>query len=139
MSPRDDRKGGKVNSSPTTPLDSPTTNRQTKMDNSNACIVLTTFPEQTLAIEFAQRLVEAKLAACVNVLPAMTSVYVWEGKAQTEPEYQLVIKTCRDRFGELERLVQENHPYDLPEIVAVPVVAGLSGYLDWITESTRHD
>lgn len=104
---------------------------------SDPIIVLTTFPDEASALQTAQHLVEAQLAACVNVLPPMTSVYTWNGEAQTDPEHLLLMKTRQACYASLEQAILEQHPYDLPEIVATPIVAGLAGYLDWIAETTR--
>ena len=103
---------------------------------SDKLIVLTTYPDQDSALKAAQRLVREKLAACVNILPAMTSVYMWEGKETSGTEHLLLIKTRQGRYAELERSIRESHPYELPEIVATPMTEGLAPYLNWIDENT---
>ena len=98
------------------------------------CIVLVTAPE-TDARNIARTLVGLDLAACVNIMPNLTSVYRWEGEVEEDTEQLLVIKTRRNVLEALKAAVLEAHPYELPEIIAVPVVDGLKGYLDWIDES----
>ena len=83
----------------------------------------------------AKRLVSSRLAACVNIVPGLTSVYEWQGAVESESELLLLAKTTEDRVPALEAAVREAHPYELPEIVCVPIVAGLSGYLEWIKSS----
>ena len=99
-------------------------------------IILTTWPDLAGAKALAEALVTQRLAACVNVLPEMTSVYAWQGKLEQGNEHQLIIKTRRRRHDEVAALIVERHPYELPEILCIPVVAGLPGYLDWIDEAT---
>jgi periplasmic divalent cation tolerance protein len=100
-------------------------------------IVLTTWPEQDAARQAATRWVELGLAACVNVLPAMTSIYPWKGKIESGTEHLLVIKTTRNVLPRLQSAIREHHPYELPEIIALPIVAGLPEYLRWIDSCTR--
>jgi periplasmic divalent cation tolerance protein len=102
----------------------------------NTLIVLTTFPDHDAALEVAGRLVREKLAACVNVLPRITSVYEWQGEAQIDNEHLMLAKTSISRFAELEAAIRDSHPYELPEIVGVPITQGLQGYLDWIELQT---
>lgn len=90
------------------------------------------------ATQIATALVEEQLAACVNILPGIESVYRWKGKVESAPEYLLMIKTRREMFGTLRERVCKMHHYELPEIIAVPIVAGLEPYLNWITESVTH-
>lgn len=82
-------------------------------------VVLTTTPGQSEGAELAEKLVESKLAACVQVVPQITSVYFWEGEIQKENEQLLLIKTTEERYLALEQFIKENHSYDVPEIVAV--------------------
>lgn len=102
----------------------------------DALIVFTTYPDHAAAVQAAERLVQRKLAACVNVLPKMTSVYEWKGEAKTGAEHLLLAKTSEARFAELEAAIVEMHPYELPEIIAAPITRGLKGYLDWINTQT---
>ena len=87
----------------------------------------------------ATALVEARLAACVQVVPGVRSTYRWEGKVESAEESRLDLKTTADRLPALILMIQQLHPYDLPEIVALPMIGGSEQYLDWIREQTRHD
>ena len=100
-------------------------------------IVLTTLGAETDAVAFARVLVDERLAACVNVLPAMTSVYRWKGAIEEDGEQQLVIKTSSDRVAALEARFHELHPYELPEFLVVAAIDGSAGYLEWLEESIR--
>ena len=102
----------------------------------DAVVVLVTAPTAELAAELARAVVEERLAACGNVLPGVRSIYRWEGKVQDEPEVLLVLKTRRDRFAALRDRILALHPYELPEVIALPVEAGSDAYLDWIARST---
>ena len=99
-------------------------------------LVLTTLPPDADAAAFARHLVGQRLAACVNLLPEMTSVYRWEGEVQEERERQVVIKTARPLVAALWEAVREAHPYDVPEFLVLPVVDGSDAYLRWIGDST---
>jgi periplasmic divalent cation tolerance protein len=99
-------------------------------------IALTTLPADFDAAEFGRHLVDERLAACVNVLPVMESVYRWEGKIEFEAERQVVIKTSRDRVADLWDRVRELHPYEVPEFVVILIVDGNEAYLRWIGDST---
>src|SRR6476660_4986140 len=101
----------------------------------DAIVVFITAPAREEAIRLADMLVGAHLAACVQLLPEMESVYRWEGKIERQPEILLLIKTTRARFDELEREVRALHSYDTPEIVALPIVAGSEPYLRWLREN----
>jgi periplasmic divalent cation tolerance protein len=100
-------------------------------------LVLTTVNAATDSRALASGLVEQRLAACVNILGEMDSVYRWEGKVQAERERQLLIKTTRERLPALEAKLHEIHPYDVPEFLVLPVVGGSDAYLDWLKASTR--
>ena len=102
-----------------------------------AVIVLTTLGAGTDAVAFARVLVDERLAACVNVLPAMTSVYRWKGAIEEDSERQLVIKTTSDRVAAVEARFHELHPYDVPEFIVLAVSEGSSAYLEWLGESVR--
>jgi periplasmic divalent cation tolerance protein len=95
-------------------------------------VVLTTVPDEQHAQRIAEALVESRLAACVTVLPKVRSVYRWQGAIERSDEIQLLIKTQLDRYGPLQSRIRELHPYDVPEILAVQVVAGLPDYVDWV-------
>jgi len=100
-----------------------------------ACIVLTTVGTEDEAEQLADALVEARLAACVQI-QRVRSVYVWQGETRREPEWLLMAKTRTGRFAELEAFIRERHSYEVPEIVQLPVTAGFADYLRWIGEST---
>jgi len=100
-------------------------------------LVMTTLPNDADVASFGRTLVKERLAACVNLLPPMVSVYRWEGQVEQETERQLIIKTTRDRTVALWDRVRELHPYEVPEFVVVPIVDGNDAYLRWIGESTR--
>jgi periplasmic divalent cation tolerance protein len=100
-------------------------------------IVLTTLPAGADAAGLAARLVEERLAACVNILPPMTSVYRWGEGIEKDTEHQVVIKTVRIHLAALQQRVRALHPYDVPEFVVLPIVGGSDAYLGWIGASTR--
>lgn len=100
-------------------------------------MVLCTCPDEAVAREIATALVEGRLAACVNVVPGLTSVYRWQGRVETDREALLVIKTTAAAFPALREAIRSRHPYELPEIVAVGIEDGLEEYLRWIDESVR--
>lgn len=97
-------------------------------------IVLCTCPGDEVAQQLAGALVEKGLAACVTIIPGIQSVYHWENRVQTDREWLLVIKAPARAYSELEAAIVALHPYELPEIIAVPIVAGLPAYLAWMNE-----
>jgi periplasmic divalent cation tolerance protein len=98
-----------------------------------------TFPNETVAAEIGEALVERRLVACVNVLPTATSIFWWEGAVTREREVIAVAKTTRDRLDAATAAAVAAHPYELPCIVAYPAVGGLAAYLGWVDEETRPD
>lgn len=104
---------------------------------SDCVIVLTTLPAEADAAAMAEALIEARLAACVNVLPVMESIYRWKGAIERDRERQMVIKTSRQQVDGLWQRLRDLHPYDVPEFVVLPIVDGSEPYLRWIGESTR--
>lgn len=100
-------------------------------------LVLTNLPDPDSARTLAAALIDGGHAACVNILAPATSVYRWEGAVQTDAETPMLIKTTRRAYAMLEQALRAGHPYELPEIVAVPVTAGLPAYLDWVRHETR--
>ncbi len=104
---------------------------------SSHLLVLTTFPDGDTARRVARGIVQARLAACVNILPAAQSVYMWQGKECMETEHVALIKTTASGYAALESYVQSHHPYELPELIATPIIMGLETYLDWITENVN--
>jgi len=97
-------------------------------------LVLTTISDRGEAEALASQIVDAKLAACVQILPPMTSIYVWEGKVQKEFEHLLLIKTLSARYDALEAFIKANHSYAVPEIVAIESVKVSKSYLNWLSE-----
>ena len=95
-------------------------------------VVLVTAPGLDVARDLARALVEAKLAACVNLVPGVRSVYRWEGEVHEDEEVLLVVKTRADRGAALANRIREIHPYDLPEVLELPAVGGSPAYLDWV-------
>lgn len=85
----------------------------------------------------ANMLLEAKLAACVNIIPECASLYRWKGKIETGKEFPVIIKTRTDLYQQVENAIKQVHPYELPEIIAVPIIKGLSEYIVWILEQTK--
>jgi periplasmic divalent cation tolerance protein len=104
--------------------------------NHEYVMVLTTLPADADGPAFARTLVDARLAACVNLLAPMDSIYRWDGDIEHEVERQVVIKTSRDRVAALWDRVRELHPYDVPEFLVLPIVDGNDAYLRWIADST---
>ena len=100
-------------------------------------MVLTTCPDEAVAARMARDLVESGLAACVSRIGPVHSTYRWQGALQDEPEVLLVIKTVSTRYSELEMRLKSLHPYDVPEIVALPVTAGSAEYLSWLQGAVR--
>lgn len=102
----------------------------------DAIAILCTAPDTESAERIADALVEERLAACVNLVPGLTSYFRWEGKVQREAEVLLIIKTRRERFDAVAARVKALHPYTVPELIAVAVDAGTSDYLAWLKENT---
>ena len=102
-------------------------------------LVMTTMPNVVDANVLAEQLVERQLAACVNLLPAVQSVYRWEGVLERANEVAMLIKTTTERYSELEEFIKAAHPYALPEIIAIPLVSGLPAYLEWIGAATQRN
>lgn len=98
-------------------------------------IVLCSCPDEQTASIIANRLVAEGCAACVNIVPGILSVYQWQGTIENDDELLLIIKSRQDCYPALETLIQELHPYELPEIIAVSIERGLNGYLEWIDKS----
>ena len=100
-------------------------------------VALTTLPAEGDVETLARQLVEDKLAACVNILPPMRSVYRWKGVVESADERQLVIKTTRACVPALESRLHALHPYDLPEFIVLPITQGSAPYLSWLSDATR--
>lgn len=109
------------------------------MTESEHRLVLCTCPDQDTALAIGGRLVEERLAACVSLVPGLTSIYRWQGAIQRDPEVLLLIKTTSVRFDVLSETLSRLHPYDVPEIIALPITAGSPDYLSWVTTCTQPD
>jgi len=104
---------------------------------SEALIVLTNCPNADIADRIARTLVESGLAACVNRLAPVDSIYRWQGAVERATETPLLVKTTRARYTEVEQAIRALHPYEVPEIIAVPVAAGFAPYLRWVADATE--
>jgi periplasmic divalent cation tolerance protein len=98
-------------------------------------LVLSTFPDAATARRIGRELVEQRCAACANILPQLESIYWWEKKIETAGETLVLFKTTAERYAALETTLRQLHPYEVPEIIAVPLNAGLPAYLSWVTEN----
>ncbi len=105
--------------------------------NEKILLVLTNLPDRDSARRMADALIENRAAACVNILAECSSVYRWQEKIETASETPLLIKKTRAAYPRLEATIRAHHPYELPEIIAVPVDAGFPGYLQWVVQETR--
>ncbi len=100
--------------------------------SSEVLVVLCTCPDEEKARQIGAALVERQVAACVNVIPGLRSIYRWQGEVHDEAEVLAVIKTTREAYPRLEQALLELHPYEVPEVLALPVAAGSAAYLDWL-------
>ena len=100
-------------------------------------VVLTNLPDRESALSLATDLLELRLAACVNVLQPCVSMYHWQGKIEMSDEVPVLIKAPVENYSAIEQAIQARHPYELPEIIALPVLAGQPGYLEWIATICR--
>ncbi|MFZ6760265.1 divalent-cation tolerance protein CutA [Undibacterium sp. Ji50W] len=107
------------------------------MDAQSLILVFTNVPDHETGKRMASQIVTQKLAACVNISSDILSIYNWDGQQQAETEVQLMIKTTQARYAQLEELIKNEHPYELPEIIAIPLVAGLPAYLGWVRKETE--
>lgn len=105
------------------------------MGNQQPLVVLVTAPSESSALDLGRALVDEHLAACVNVVPGMTSVYLWEGRREEAAEALLLIKTRPEGYSALERRILELHPYAVPEVLGLPVAEGAPDYVQWVRES----
>ena len=102
----------------------------------SALLVITNLPDRAAAEKLADALIAQQVAACVNILAPCRSVYRWKGTVQHEEEHPVLIKSTRERYTALEAAIRAAHPYELPEIVAIPIERGLPAYLDWVVAET---
>ncbi|HEX5802735.1 MAG TPA: divalent-cation tolerance protein CutA [Azospira sp.] len=109
------------------------------MSATSPLLVFTNCPDPASAEALAAALVELRLAACVNILAPCRSFYRWQGAVESASEVPLLLKTTAARYAALEAEIRARHPYELPEIVAVPIEAGLPAYLQWLQDETRPD
>ena len=100
-------------------------------------LIINTCPDKSTAETLATQLVDMKLAACVNILPGVRSIYRWQGKRETADEHLLLIKSNRGCYQRIQDTLRAHHPYELPEIIAIPIVKGLMEYLKWIDEQCK--
>ncbi|MES9847768.1 MAG: divalent-cation tolerance protein CutA [Candidatus Thiodiazotropha sp.] len=100
-------------------------------------LILCTAPDRETALKLSRSLLEQRLAACVNLSPPVTSVYHWQGKLEESEEILLLIKTTKQQYNNVEARLRAQHPYELPEIIAVPVEQGLDDYIDWVERCTK--
>jgi periplasmic divalent cation tolerance protein len=113
----------------------PTTDNPAGCGASAVQVVLCTCPDAEAAGRLASGLVEERLAACVNILPAIRSIYAWRGEVQDEAEALMIIKTTHEAYPAAEAWLKEHHPYEVPEVLSVPVQDGLAAYLEWVGEA----
>jgi len=105
--------------------------------NADFLLVLCTCPDHRAASAVATALLEKRLAACVNQVPGVRSLFRWKGRIEKDDEVLLLIKTTVDRYADLEETILKLHPYELPEIIGVPLTIGSEAYFDWIRQSTQ--
>jgi periplasmic divalent cation tolerance protein len=102
----------------------------------SALLIFCSCPDEAMAMALARNLVERRLAACVSLLPSMHSIYHWQGAIETASECLLLIKTTHPCYPELEQAIRARHPYEIPEILAIPIDKGLPAYLQWVEQCT---
>ena len=98
-------------------------------------LLITTLSSQEDAVNLARALVEARVVACVNIISGVRSFYRWQGKVEDDDELVLLMKTRREAFARVQAVISEKHPYELPELIALPIEAGSRAYMDWVDES----
>lgn len=111
--------------------------RQSATDPADCRVVLCTCPDSACAARLAGGLVEHGLAACVNVIDGIRSIYRWQGEVSDDSETLMIIKTTGSRYPELQRWLERHHPYDVPEVIALDVSEGAPSYLEWVASQTR--
>ena len=103
----------------------------------SAIVIYSTCPDIESAERISRHIVEQRMAACVNLIPGITSIYTWDGNSQRDPEVLLVMKSTKDRFDDIQNLRRDEHPYDLPELIAVAITESSPDYLEWIKQCTK--
>ncbi len=103
----------------------------------DALLVITNCPDATCAEDIARAALEARLAACANILSGCRSIYLWEGRVDQAEEVPLLLKVSAANYPALEKIIRRRHPYEVPEIIALPITHGLPAYLDWLAAETR--
>jgi periplasmic divalent cation tolerance protein len=104
--------------------------------NASHIVIMITVPSREVGEQVANALVEGRLVACVNIVPGISSIYQWQGNIEQEDELLLIAKSRATLFNRVATLVKQIHPYDVPEVIAIPIVAGSSEYLAWIDTET---
>jgi len=99
-------------------------------------VVYVTTPDEKTAKTIANKILEKKLAACVNIIPNINSIYRWKGKIEEDQEALMIIKTRRELFETLTKTIKEMHPYEVPEVIGIPIIEGYKAYLEWIKDET---
>jgi periplasmic divalent cation tolerance protein len=107
------------------------------MEQAKVIVAFTTCPDEKVGVQISNALVEEGLAACVNRVPGVVSTYIWGGTVQEDQEHLLLIKTTEAQFDALKTRLSELHPYELPELIAIPVCAGAENYLDWVRHNVK--
>lgn len=105
--------------------------------NSSYIVILCTVPNLETAQQISHLVVSEKLAACSNIVPDLKSIYLWENSVQKDAELLLIMKTRAELYDQIELKIRENHPYSIPEIIAIPIIKGNSHYLKWIDDNVK--
>lgn len=108
------------------------------MNMTQTTAVLCTCPDKQTAHSIATSLLQQKLAACVNIIPGIVSIYAWEGQIEQSEEHLLLIKTTTTAYTQVEQAIKEIHPYELPEVISVPITMGSEAYLSWVEKNVIH-
>jgi len=101
------------------------------------CVIFCTVPHKEVGLDIANTLVSKQLAACVNIVPGLTSIYTWKDELCNDQELLLIIKTKNNLFANVEEVIKKIHPYEVPEIISLPVISGSYDYLQWVETVTK--